>query len=143
MRIELVCLPPAAALCILSRPSAEPRWVRPVPVSISRAGSGWSIGASSRPGVELGGEIDRLVAAAAPRGGSQRRAGGDRFAARSRVVSTPESDVRGVALGEDHAATAVGVTMLEQAKRGHAISFAADAKRRASAATSAGVLPAR
>ena len=35
MRIELVGFSAElAALCILSRPSAEPRWVRPVPASI-------------------------------------------------------------------------------------------------------------
>ena len=46
IRIESVACPPAAALCILSRPSAEPRWVRPVPETSRWAGSSWSIGES-------------------------------------------------------------------------------------------------
>ena len=49
MRIESVSLDGSArSLCILSRPSAEPRCVSPVPVTITCAGSLWSIGLSTR-----------------------------------------------------------------------------------------------
>ena len=49
MRIESVSFDGSArSLCILSRPSAEPRCVSPVPVTITCAGSLWSIGVRTR-----------------------------------------------------------------------------------------------
>ena len=54
----------ARLLCILSRPSAEPRWVRPVPVTYVWAGSGWSIGRQHALFLIRRGEVDNLADAA-------------------------------------------------------------------------------
>ena len=45
---EVVSPAAPAFLCIASRASAEPRWVRPVPVIMQWAGSSWSSGGSRR-----------------------------------------------------------------------------------------------